>query len=348
MEPLILLRITPVCFRCGKNFCEVSKAGPVVDTSTKFFARAEIFRLEICLRSLYSELLRIGCQVPRELMSRARCNCLAREAEEQDNMATRSQADLVITRRNRAVQSRCERALQSFSNKIHSYDHWRTSMLRNLNLRVMCAITALTILSLVCITCGGGSSQSNHNLSQAQAQDISSQLFASLNSAVAAGLTPHVANGGVAPRSLGEIVEGARPDALTGCTIVNNVDTCDIKINYQGPCPQGGTINVAGDFMFTLDSSGNGSDSSSLTVTPAACGVDNLTINGSPNVMFSTQFNLQNNALAFPITFSGMGGVTYGPNPSGNCSINVKGTASSATSCSVSGSICGRSVSGSC
>src|SRR5262249_6714302 len=59
--------------RSGKNFCEVSKAGPVVDTSTKIFLRAEIFMAGIWLRSLYSELRRNDCQVPRELMSRTRC-----------------------------------------------------------------------------------------------------------------------------------------------------------------------------------------------------------------------------------------------------------------------------------
>jgi hypothetical protein len=83
-------------------------------------------------------------------------------------------------------------------------------------------------------------------------------------------------------------------------------------------------------------------------VTPAACAVDNVTFNGNPSVTFATQFNLQNYGLAFPITFSEAGGISYGPNPSGSCSINVKATAASVTSCSVSGSICGRSVSGGC
>jgi hypothetical protein len=53
-----------------------------VDTSTKFFRRVEIFRLEV-FQSLYSELRSIACQVPRELMSRARCisarACVARK-----------------------------------------------------------------------------------------------------------------------------------------------------------------------------------------------------------------------------------------------------------------------------
>jgi hypothetical protein len=107
-------------------------------------------------------------------------------------------------------------------------------------------------------------------------------------------------------------------------------------------------MNVAGDIVYMLDNSGNGSDSSTLMVTPSSCVVDNLTINGDPNVTFATQFDLKNNALAFPLTFSGMGGISFGPNPAGSCSINVKATVASPTTCSVSGSICGRSISGNC
>ena len=107
-------------------------------------------------------------------------------------------------------------------------------------------------------------------------------------------------------------------------------------------------MNVAGDIVYTLDSSGNGSDSSTLTVTPSSCVVDNLTLNGDPSVTFATQFNLKSNALAFPLTFSGMGGISFGPNPKGSCSIDVQATVASPTMCSVSGSICGQSVSGNC
>lgn len=217
-------------------------------------------------------------------------------------------------------------------------------MLRNLNVRIVCAIATLTLLAFVSVTCGGSS---HNNVSQAQAQAISSQLFTALNSALVGGLMPSAAGGAVTRPSLGEIVERAHAQS-SGCTITNSGQSCNIPITYQAPCPNGGSISVTGDFVFTLDNSGNGSDSSTLTVTPSACVVDNLTINGDPDVMFSTQFNLQNNALAFPIMLSGMGGISFGPNPSGSCSINVRATATSATACSVSGSICGQSVSGTC
>lgn len=217
-------------------------------------------------------------------------------------------------------------------------------MLRNTSYRVTCAIAALTLLSLLCVTCGG----SSHNLSQAQAQAISQELFTALNSAMVAGLTPSGTSTGARRPSLGEIVERAQAAQPSGCTVANSGESCNFPITYQAACPNGGTISVSGDFVYTLDNFGNGSDSSTLTVTPAACAVDNVTFNGNPSVTFATQFNLQNHGLAFPITFSGMGGISYGPHPTGSCSIDVKATATSPTSCSISGSICGRSVSGSC
>lgn len=216
----------------------------------------------------------------------------------------------------------------------------------NGNYKSLYAIAALTAIATFFVACG--SSNSDHNLSSGQAQAISQELFTALNSAMVAGLTPPAANNAAARPSLGEILERARAAQSSGCTMTNSGQSCNIPITYQGPCPNGGTIGVSGDFAYTLDNSGNGSDSSTLTVTPAACAVDHLTFNGNPSVTFATQFNLQNYGLAFPITFSGMGGISYGPNPTGSCSINVKATATSISSCSVSGSICGRSVSGSC
>jgi hypothetical protein len=206
-----------------------------------------------------------------------------------------------------------------------------------------CAIAALSFVSLMSLTCGGSS---HNNVSPAQAQAISAELFSALNSAMVAGVTPGAASTGARP-SLGETLERARAQS-SGCTTTPSGESCNIPINYQGPCPSGGTIQVAGDFVYTLDNSGNGSDSSTLTLTPSSCVVHNLTLNGNPNVTFATQFDLKNYALAFPISFSGMGDISFGPNPGENCSINVKATATSPTTCSVSGSICGRSVSGNC
>ena len=210
--------------------------------------------------------------------------------------------------------------------------------------KAVCAAALLTALALFFLACGG----SDHNISQAQAQAISGELFDALRSAIVAGLTSPGSAAAATPQSLPEILEQAQPAQSSGCTITDTGESCDIPLTYSGNCPNGGTISVAGDFIYTLDNNGNGSDSSSVTVTPANCAVSNITFNGNPSLTFSTQFGMQNNALAFPIMLTGTGGISYGPNPKGSCSINVKATATSAVSCSISGSICGRSVSGSC
>jgi hypothetical protein len=189
----------------------------------------------------------------------------------------------------------------------------------------------------------------NSNLSPAQAQAVSHQLTSTLSSALGTGLgTPEVANGRF-PR-LPEIVAHAHAahSQLPDCTVSLDGESCSIPISYSGPCPNGGTINASGDFVFSLDFSGNGSDSSTLTVTPANCAVSDLTFNGDPNVKVKAQFGFQNGLPAYPMTFKETGGISFGPSPSGSCSLNVTMTVTSATACTVSGNVCGQPVSGSC
>jgi len=83
-------------------------------------------------------------------------------------------------------------------------------------------------------------------------------------------------------------------------------------------------------------------------ITPTNCSVDNLTINGNPNVMLATTLNFQKSMIQFPVTLMETGGITFGPNPSGSCSLNVTATVNSLTSCTITGTVCGQSVSGNC
>jgi len=211
--------------------------------------------------------------------------------------------------------------------------------------KVACAFAALTILALFFLACGGSSTPA---ISAAQAQAISQEFFTVLGSALAAGLTPAGSAVHTAPRSLASAIPSRPALPSSDCTITDTGESCDIPINYQGSCPQGGTIAVTGDFVFTLDNSGNGSDSSSLTATPSNCAVSDITFNGNPSVTVATSFMLQNNELAFPILFSEKGGITFGPHPSGSCTMNVTMTITSPTNCTASGTLCGHSVSGSC
>jgi hypothetical protein len=206
------------------------------------------------------------------------------------------------------------------------------------------ALALTTMLLMLFVGCGNSSHSNNLSPAQAQAvaQEVDVALQDALNAALASGLSAEQ------HRSLAAIVPELTADQSSDCTTNSGVTTCNIPVTYSGSCPGGGTIGVNGDFDFTLNSSGNGSDSSSLTITPANCSVSNLTINGDPNLTVATQFNVANDAPAFPITLTESGGISYGPNPSGSCAVNATMTISSTTSCTITGTICGQRLNGSC
>ena len=202
---------------------------------------------------------------------------------------------------------------------------------------------ALIILFLT-LSAGCGSS-SHNNLSAAQAQAVSQEVDVALQAA----LTNAFSTGQAADThpSLAAIAGDLTPDQLS-CVTSASGTTCNIPVTYSGPCPGGGTIGVSGDFDFTLNSAGDGSDNSTLTITPTNCSVSNETINGDPNITVATQMNFTNDAPVFPITLTETGGISFGPNPSGSCTVNETLTITSATSCTKSGNFCGRTLSGSC
>jgi len=205
-------------------------------------------------------------------------------------------------------------------------------------------IAAAVSAVLLCTSCG---SSNNNSISNAQTQAISQEFV----SAVQSAMTNSFAVGATVPaaghESLSKILREVRPDTSSGCTTDGNGQSCNFPISYTGPCPSGGTISVSGDFDLMLNNSGDGSDSSTLTVTPSNCVVSNLTLNGDPNIMLSTTLNLANNALSYPVTMTETGGISYEPHPSGSCTMNVSLTIGR-SSCSVSGNVCGQSVSGNC
>ena len=209
----------------------------------------------------------------------------------------------------------------------------------------VCGVIALVIVSLLCLNCGG-SSPKNQTLSSAQAQALSQELFTALGAAITSGFQVPITNDETP--HLPKVVDGIRASQSNGCTVTNTGERCNIPITYSGPCPNGGTIAVSGDFAYTLNNSGDGSDSTTLTVTPTNCVVSNTTFNGDPSVTVATQFSFQNDAPLYPISFTEGGGISFGPNPSGSCSLSVSVSVTSATTCSVTGNICGQSVNGNC
>jgi hypothetical protein len=215
------------------------------------------------------------------------------------------------------------------------------------------AILPIPLLLLLSASCGSSGSPANQNMSSAQAQAVSQQIVTTLQGALSASLPSGLTATPAAHPSLSTIIREARPaESSSDCTGDITGETCNIPVSYSGACPGGGTMAVAGNFDFTLNNSGDGSDSTTLTITPTNCSVSNLTINGDPDITLATKLNFQDDQVVFPFSLTEGGGISYGPNPSGSCTLNVTltvaSTGSSGISCTVTGTICGQSVAGSC
>jgi hypothetical protein len=218
----------------------------------------------------------------------------------------------------------------------------------------LCLTLAAAMLSLLCVGCGssGTASSMSTAMSQAQAeavaQQISQAMTQALNSAVPSSPFPTSS----ARPSLSTAVRDFRLDASDGCTPTSTGQSCNFPISLNDyPCagPQGGTISISGDIAGTLNDSGAGSVSGQFTITPANCSASNLVFNGDPSISVAGQINFTDNETpTFPVTFMETGGISYGPNPSGSCQLNVTYTINSSLSCTISGTVCGQSVSGSC
>ncbi len=197
--------------------------------------------------------------------------------------------------------------------------------------------------------CGGGSgsggtSPTGNNVSPAQAQAISEQV----QTTVLLGLDSAFATSSAARRTLSAAVSQIHPDQSSGCTSTNGGETCNWPVSYSGSCPEGGTMSVAGAIDGDLNSSGDGSISSTLAITPTNCAVSSLTINGDPSISIAMQIPFADQTVTYPANLTETGGVSYGPNPSGTCQVNVSISVTSSTTCTITGSVCGQSVNGSC
>ena len=209
----------------------------------------------------------------------------------------------------------------------------------------------VTLAAVLVLGSGCGSSSHSNNLSQAQAQTIANDVEA----AVAAALSAAFSAGGDAERTahprLPDAVKGIHADQSSGCTTSGSEETCNFPVSYSWSCPDSGTMSISGDITGTLDGSGDGSVTTGqpgLAITPTNCGVaSGLTINGNPDVTIATTIDFTAEQIDYPVNLTVGGGVTYGPNPSGSCTFNIQFSVTQ-SSCTVSGTACGQSLSGSC
>jgi hypothetical protein len=216
-----------------------------------------------------------------------------------------------------------------------------------------CLVVVAAMLSVLCSGCGSGMGSSmNNSMSPAQAQAVTDQVVQALTQALGNTFSSNSIAVNEARQSLSTVVRDIGSDASGGCTPTATGESCDWPISLMNdPCtgPQGGTISVSGDIDGTLNNSGSGSVSADITITPANCSVSNLIVNGDPSISVGGQVSFTDNETpVFPITFTETGGISYGPNPSGSCQLHVTYTINSSLSCTVSGTVCGQSVNGSC
>ena len=210
-------------------------------------------------------------------------------------------------------------------------------------LAVTCFAATVVGLAALMIGCGGSNSM-NNSLSPAQAQSVatavSSGVVQAMTGALGAVIDP--LPGGM--RRIGPVPN----TSAVSCVTSANGESCTWPISTNFSCPGGGTMAVSGDLSGTLSNTGNGSAQAQITATPANCSVNGVVLNGDPSVTVAGQASIGNYAPVWPVTGTETGGVTFGPNPSGSCQLNLTFTVNESLSCTVTGTACGHTVSGSC
>jgi hypothetical protein len=197
---------------------------------------------------------------------------------------------------------------------------------------------------LVCAGCGSPSH--SDTLSAMQAQAISQQVSQAVTQALSSVSNPPLA--GQPTRGLSATLGDIHPYQSSACAPSPSGESCNFPVSSNAPCPRGGAISVSGDIQGTLNNSGTGSFGAQITITPANCSVSNVTFSGDPNITIAGQVSFSNSAPSFPITLMEGGGISFGPNPTGSCQLNVIYKINSPTSCTVTGTVCGQPVSGNC
>jgi hypothetical protein len=219
----------------------------------------------------------------------------------------------------------------------------------------VCACGTLLFVAYLLLTGCGGSGMSmpaSPTLSAAQAQSVTQQVLQAVQTAFTNAIpqTSQPAEDG--HQSLSKSLATIHPDATSpGCTATSTGQSCNFPLSSTVQCSGGGNISVSGDISGSLSNSGSGMADAKITVTPANCGVSSVTFSGEPNITLSSQFSFSDNngqiGVVFPITLSEGGGISFGPNASGTCQLNVTYSINSG-SCSVTGTVCGQSVNGTC
>jgi len=218
--------------------------------------------------------------------------------------------------------------------------------MRNQSSPIAMVVSLFSILSigLVMLACGSSNS-SPKNLTPAQAQSIATAVSNGMAQAMGGAFGVSLVRPG------GNPVENVEPSSTPTppiCLLTPAGEVCTWTISSTYACAGGGNIQISGTIGGTLSSSGAGSAQAQIAANPANCSVNGIVLNGNPQVNLAAQLNILNDSPVWPVTGTETGGVTYGPNPSGSCQLNLSFSVNSNSSCTVTGTACGQTVSGSC
>jgi len=213
------------------------------------------------------------------------------------------------------------------------------------HLAFVLSLAAILCIALLVIRCGSSNSNSSA-LTQAQAQAIATAVSNGIGQALNGTFgVPSVKGSTDAMHRVETAANTATPPV---CMPSSAGQTCTWPISGTFSCPGGGTMAVSGEIIGSLNMTGSGSAQVQIAAVPASCSVNGMILNGAPQVKVAAQMNVLNDMPEWPVTGSETGAVSYGPHPSGTCQLNLTYTVNSNLSCTVSGTACGQSVSGSC
>lgn len=208
------------------------------------------------------------------------------------------------------------------------------------------ALSAVTLIGVALLMLGcGTSNSSSKSLTQSQALSIATSISNGVGQAVTGAFG--IASLGAGTNAMTNVE--ASPNAMLPiCTPTPSGEVCVWPVSSTYSCPGGGSMPVTGSITGSLSTGGTGSAQVQIAATPANCSMNGLVLNGNPQVNLAGSVRILNNNPEWPLTGTETGGVTYGPNPSGSCQLNLTFTVNSNQSCTVTGTACDQSVSGNC
>jgi hypothetical protein len=187
--------------------------------------------------------------------------------------------------------------------------------------RLFALVAGLALFAAACGSDNGTGTNSGDPLTAQEALDVFTQLNLAISQALG-GITAPPASPGAAMEPIPEV---------------------------SANCPGGGSVTVSGDVTSNIDQQTlEGNITFDFTESISNCVVTSagksFTVNGDPNISIAGDFDISQNPVSITGTYDLSGGFRYeGDGRTGSCAMNVSVNFSNL---SVSGSVCGNSISG--